>query len=185
MRTMSRDDLAAALAQDLDTAFPDLVRTLQDGVFSGAWRMVGNRHDAEEIAQEAFLRAYRALREYPASRIRELDPGAWVWTIAANLCRNHHRTRSRRPVTTELAVEPVAADRGPEVETLDREVGNDLAAALLDLSWPMRAAVVLHHVVGLPYDGVADALGRPVGTVKADVHRGLARLRTRLQEVTP
>jgi RNA polymerase sigma factor (sigma-70 family) len=181
---MSPDDLAAALAQDLDTAFPDLVRTLQDGVFSGALRMVGNRHDAEEIAQEAFLRAYRALRQYPASRIRELNPGAWVWTIAANLCRNHHRTRSRRPVTTELSIDPAATGRGPESEALDHDLGDHLVAELRHLSWPMRSAVVLHHVVGLPFDEVAAALDRPVGTVKADVHRGLARLRSRLQEVS-
>ena len=98
---MSFEGLAAELAHDLDRAFPDFVRSLQDGVYSGALRMVGNRHDAEEIAQEAFLRAYRALRDYPAERIRDLNPAAWVWTIAANLCRNHHRSRSRRPVTAE------------------------------------------------------------------------------------
>ena len=182
---MSPEDLAAALAQDLDTAFPDLVRSLQDGVFSGALRMVGNRHDAEEIAQEAFLRAYRALRHYPAARIRDLNPGAWVWTIAANLCRNHHRTRSRRPVTAELSIDPADPGRGPETEALNRVLSDRLAAELQHLTWPMRAAVVLHHVVGLPYEEVAAALDRPVGTVKADVHRGLTRLRTRLQEVTP
>src|SRR3990172_1692603 len=185
MRTMSPQGLAAELADDLDRAFPDLVRTLQDGVYSGAPRMVGNRHDAEEIAQEAFLRAYRALRAYPAERIRELNPAAWVWTIAANLCRNHHRTRSRRPVTAELSTDPAEARRGPEAETIDHELGDRLTAELRRLTWPMRAAVVLHHVVGLPYEEVAAALDRPVGTVKADVHRGLARLRTRLQEVTP
>ena len=184
MRTMTPEDLAAALAQDLDTAFPDLVRSLQDRVFSGALRMVGNRHDAEEIAQEAFLRAYRALRQYPAVRIRDLNLGAWVWTIAANLCRNHHRTRSRRPVTTELSHEPAETRRGPEAEALDLELGERLAGELLCLAWPMRAAVVLHHVVGLPYEEVATALDRPVGTVKADIHRGLTRLRSRLQEVT-
>jgi RNA polymerase sigma-70 factor (ECF subfamily) len=182
---MSPEDLAAALAQDLDTAFPDLVRSLQDGVFSGALRMVGNRHDAEEIAQEAFLRAYRALRQYPAARILDLNPGAWVWTIAANLCRNHHRTRSRRPVTAELAIEPADTRRGPEAEAMNRALSDRLAGELQHLTWPMRAAVVLHHVVGLPYEEVAAALDRPVGTVKADVHRGLTRLRTRLQEVTP
>src|SRR3990172_11710025 len=104
MRTMSPQGLAAELADDLDRAFPDLVRTLQDGVYSGALRMVGNRHDAEEIAQEAFLRAYRALRDYPAERIRQLSPAAWVWTIAANLCRNHHRTPNPPPVTSQLSI---------------------------------------------------------------------------------
>lgn len=185
MRTVTPEDLTTSLARDLDGAFPDMVRTLQNGVFSGTWRMVGNRHDAEEITQEAFLRAYRALRDYPTERIQNLDLRAWVWTIAANLCRNHHRTRSRRPVTSEFTTEPPTAARGPEAEAMDRDLGELLAAALGRLSFPMRAAVVLHHVVGLPYEEVASALDRPVGTVKADVHRGLARLRSTLQEVTP
>jgi len=185
MRTVTPSDLAAALATDLDGAFPDLVRETSKGVFSGALRLVGNRHDAEEIAQEAFLRAYRALRSYPAGRIREMNPAAWVWTIAANLCRNHHRTRTRRPITTAVTIEPADRSRGPEAEAIDRTQEEWLTAQLQELSWPMRAAVVLHHVVGLPYEEVATALGRPVGTVKADAHRGLARLRSRIEEVRP
>ena len=182
---MTTGDLAAALATDLDGAFPDLVRATSNGVFSGALRLVGNRHDAEEIAQEAYLRAYRALQGYPAQRIRELNPEAWMWTIAANLCRNHHRTRSRRPQTTESHTDPADHAPGPEATAVERSQEEWLAAELAQLTWPMRAAVVLHHVVGLPYEEVAAALGRPVGTVKADVHRGLARLRTRLEGMTP
>ena len=182
---MTSDDLAAALATDLDEAFPDLVRATSSGVFSGALRLVGNRHDAEEIAQEAYLRAYRALQGYPAQRIRELNPGAWMWTIAANLCRNHHRTRSRRPLTTDSDVEPADHAPGPEASAVERSQEEWLATELSQLTWPMRAAVVLHHVVGLSYEEVAAALGRPVGTVKADAHRGLARLRTRLEGMTP
>ena len=82
-------------------------------------------------------------------------------------------------------MDPVDTRRGPEEDAIDHELGDELAAELRQLSWPMRAAVVLHHVVGLPYEEVAIALDRPVGTVKADIHRGLARLRTRLQEVSP
>jgi hypothetical protein len=84
-----------------------------------------------------------------------------------------------------LSVDPVERGRGPEAEAIDHELGDRLAAELRLLAWPLRAAVVLHHVVGLPYEEVAAALDRPVGTVKADVHRGLSRLRTRVQEVTP
>ena len=87
-------------------------------------------------------------------------------------------------MTTELSHEPAETRRGPEAEALDLELGERLAGELLCLAWPMRAAVVLHHVVGLPYEEVATALDRPVGTVKADIHRGLTRLRSRLQEVT-
>ncbi len=183
MRTVTPGDLASALATDLDGAFADLVRETSGGVFSGALRLVGNRHDAEEISQEAYLRAYRALQGYPEERIRDLNPGAWMWTIAANLCRNHHRTRSRRPQTAETAAEPADRGPGPETVAIDRSQQEWLATELSHLTWPMRAAVVLHHVVGLPYDEVATALGRPVGTVKADAHRGLARLRARLEGI--
>lgn len=182
---MTTGDLATALAADLDGAFPDLVRATSSGVFSGALRLVGNRHDAEEIAQEAYLRAYRALQGYPPLRIRELNPEAWMWTIAANLCRNHHRTRSRRPQTSESHTDPADHAPGPEATAVERSQGEWLASELAQLTWPMRAAVVLHHVVGLTYEEVATALGRPVGTVKADAHRGLARLRTRLEGMTP
>jgi RNA polymerase sigma-70 factor (ECF subfamily) len=182
---MTADDLTTALAADLDGAFPDLVRATSSGIFSGALRLVGNRHDAEEIAQEAYLRAYRALQGYPEQRIRELDPGAWMWTIAANLCRNHHRTRSRRPQTADDPADPTDQTPGPEALAVNRSQEERLAAELATLTWPMRAAVVLHHVVGLSYEEVATALGRPVGTIKADVHRGLARLRTRLEGLTP
>ena len=177
--------LAAALAADLDRAFPDLVRATQDDVFSGALRMTGNRSDAEEITQEAFVRAYRALREYPAGRIRELRVRGWVWTIAANLCRNRARTRSRKPEdpleSGLLRPDPAP---GPEAEALGSLDRDRLAAHLARLSWPMRSAVVMRHVVGLGYQEIATALDRPPGTVKADVHRGLKRLRTALQEET-
>ena len=98
--------LAAALADDRDAAFPRLVRALQDGVFAGALRLTGSRADAEEITQEAFVRAYRALGAYPDERVRELRVREWVWTIALNLCRNRARGRSRRP-------ENLAADKPP------------------------------------------------------------------------
>lgn len=184
MSTVEITSLAEALADDLDAAFPDLVRTVQDGVFSGCLRMLGNRHDAEEVAQEAFLRAYRALQGYGPERIRSLRLEGWVWTIAANLCRNRYRSRSRKP-TAPLVAEPADAAMGPAESAENSEIGARLARLLTDLSWPMRSAVVLRHVVGLDYDSISAALERPVGTVKADVHRGLARLRARLTEETP
>jgi RNA polymerase sigma factor (sigma-70 family) len=177
------DDLTSRLAADLDDAFPDLVRRVQDGVFSGALRMTGNRADAEEITQEALVRAYRALRGYPPERIRALRPAGWVWTIAANLCRNRSRARSRRPETALPAGLEAVEDPGAGTE--ERAVGSiglaHLAGHLAALPWPMRAAVVLRHVVGLGYQEIAEALDRPQGTVKADVHRGLTRLRAAVE----
>lgn len=181
---MEIDTLPADLAGDLDAAFPRLVSALQDGVYSGVLRMVGDAHDAEEIAQEAFLRAYRALRTYPPERIRDLRPAPWVWTIAINLCRNHYRTRARRGTPSPLPDDLAASDRTPEDEAANRHLGDALARHLAELPWEMRRAVVLRHVVGLPYEEIGEVLRRPVGTVKSDVHRGLARLRRTIpQEV--
>ena len=182
-RTSDIESLPAALAAHLNRAFPDLVRALQDDVFSGALRMTGNRSDAEEITQETFVRAYRALGDYPAGRIGDLRLRGWVWTIAANLCRNRARARRRRPEEALPDAAPVL-DTGPGPEqlalgALERE---RLAAHLGALSWPMRSAVVLRHVVGLGYEEIAAVLERPAGTVKADVHRGLGRLRDSLEE---
>ncbi|MBM3695547.1 MAG: RNA polymerase sigma factor [Actinobacteria bacterium] len=175
--------LPAALAADRDAAFPLLVRALIDGVYSGALRLLGNSADAEEVTQEAFLRAYRALGRYPAARVGELRLREWVWTIAANLCRNRARDRRRRG---EETLDPEAAlpdpAPGPEARALASAGSGALAAHLARLPWPQRAAVVLRHVTGLPHAEIAAALGRPVGTVKSDVHRGLQQLRRQLEE---
>jgi len=175
--------LPAALAADRDAAFPHVVRALIDGVYSGALRMTGSRADAEDVAQEAFLRAYRALGGYSPERIRELRLREWVWAIAANLCRNRERSRRRRPQEA-LPSQAALADPapGPEDRALAAAGGEALAAHLARLPWAQRAAVVLRHVTGLSYAEVAVALGRPIGTVKADVHRGLQRLRSLLEE---
>jgi len=182
MTDNTTDTLTRALAANLDRAFPDLVRLLQDGLFSGALRMTGNRADAEDIAQETFIRAYRALTGYPAARIRGLKLRAWMWTIAINLCRNRARSRSRKPESSiPEGLEPASAAAGPEQIALEIEGGERLGAHVAGLPWAQRQAVVLRHVVGLGYAEISEALERPVGTVKADVHRALARLRAVVQ----
>jgi len=169
--------LPERLAKDLDGSFPDLVLAVQEGLYSGALRMTGSLTDAEDIAQETLVRAYRALGTYPPGRIRRLKLEAWIWTIAANLCRNRARRRSRKPESPLGGIEPPAGDAGPEDAAVGGDTRDRLAALVGELPWPMRAGVVMRHVVGLSYGEIADALERPVGTVKADVHRGLARLR--------
>ena len=165
------------LATDLDAAFSDFVSTYQDGLFSGSYRMTGDRGDAEDVTQETFVRAYRALRGYDADRIASLELRPWLWTIALNLYRNRARARARRPETELDGYE--AHTGGPEDGAVDRQ---HLAGLLADLPTPQRAAVVLRHVVDLSYDEMAEALGRPAGTLKADVHRGLERLRSALSK---
>lgn len=165
------------LAADLDRAFPELMRELQGGVYSGVRRMVPTGADAEDITQEVFIRAYRAMAGYPPERIKQLNLSGWIWTIAVNLCRNAARTRSRRPRTVELDRDTFDAGTGPEISALEADENGRWADRLGQLSPPQRTAVVLRHVVGLSYADIAEATGRVEGTVKADVHRGIAKLK--------
>ena len=175
--------LAAALAEDRDAAFPRLVGALQDGVFAGVLRLTGSRADAEEITQEAFVRAYRALGTYPDERVRDLRVREWVWTIALNLCRNRARGRARRPEAPSPQ-DPLLPDPapGPEQQALAAADREHLERHLARLPWATRASLVLRYVADLPYAEIASVLDRPVGTVRSDVHRGLRRLRQSMEE---
>jgi RNA polymerase sigma-70 factor (ECF subfamily) len=167
------DDLCDRLADDLDSAFPDLVRSVQDDLCSGLRRLHGT--EAEDLAQDTLVRAYLALQGYAPDRIRDLSVRAWIWTIALNLGRNRARDRARRPTLVELD------DRHP---TWDTEPADAVAwdRRLARLPAAQRTAVVLRHVAGLGYGEIAEATGRPEGTVKADVHRGLERLRRIMED---
>ena len=170
--------LTHLLAADLDGSFERLVRAHVDRLFSIALRILGDRGDAEEAAQDALVRAYRALGGYEAGRIRDLRLRPWLTTIVVNVCRN--RTRVRRVPTTELGFEPGAE---PAVDPVTRRDARDAWAALLmTLPAAQRTAVVLRHVDGLSYAEMSTALGRPEGTLKAQVHRGLAALRDALED---
>lgn len=178
--------LIAALARDLDGSFEALVLAHQDRLYSIALRMLGNAGDAEEAAQDALIRAYRAIAAYPAERILELRLRPWLATIVLNLCRSRIGRRvasGRVPLSLDAAepgtLEPPTDERsGPAATVARRDAGRTWAALLLALPPAYRSAVVLRHVDGLTYPEVATALDRPEGTVKAQVHRGLALLRT-------
>jgi RNA polymerase sigma factor (sigma-70 family) len=182
--TMSQpdEDLVGALVTDLDAGFIALFHALRHVVFSTALRVTGRWADAEDLTAEAFLRAYRALSGYPPDRIQALQPRAWLLTIALNLWRNSQRDASRRPATESaehLLDPPDPPDPRSDVEQAvgEHETDRELADLLAVLPPEQRAAVVLRHVVDLPVAEVAAILGRPEGTVKAQISRGLRRLR--------
>jgi RNA polymerase sigma-70 factor, ECF subfamily len=169
-------ELADRLARDLDATFESLVLAHQDRLFTIAFRTGGDRHDAEELVQDCFVRAYRALATYAPPRIRELRLRGWLTTILLNAGRN--RARVRRVPTTELVFDPGAEPASDPLARRDeRETWGRLLASL---SPAQRTAVVLRHVDGMSYAEIAAATGRPEGTVKAHVHRGLAALRAAL-----
>jgi RNA polymerase sigma-70 factor (ECF subfamily) len=187
--TMDTDEaLARRLAHDLDGSFEALVLAHQDRLYTIAHRFLGNRHDAEEVTQDALVRAYRAMAGYEAGRIRALQLRPWLATIALNLCRNRLARSQGARGTLSLDRESVdgnplpepAADpsAGPAAALDRREAQRRWAALVVQLPPAYRAPVVLRHVDGLSYPELAIALDRPEGTVKAQVHRGLALLRT-------
>ena len=180
--------LAAHLARNLDAAFPGLVAAHADRLYSIALRLLGDGRDAEEVAQDALIRAYRALGEYEAERIATLRLRPWLAAICVNLARNRRRNvADRRP---PVSLEPLLDDGfdpidraapEPDAVAVRRAEEDELADLLLRLPTPLRTAIVLRHVEGLSVAETAEALGRPEGTIKAQVSRGLARLRALLE----
>ena len=158
-----------------DGVFERLVHDHQDQIFALGLALTGNRHDAEEVAQDTFLRAYRALATYTPERVRELKQKAWLHRIAVNVVRN--RTRGLRPRLVELNGNEPARGASPEEDALRRIEIDELASRVSALPARYREALVLRHVQDLSYAEVSEALGQPVGTVKSNVHRGLKMLR--------
>jgi RNA polymerase sigma-70 factor (ECF subfamily) len=183
---MHEHDLPAALADDCDGTFADLVMTFQDQLYAFALRLTDNPHDAEEIVADAFVRAYQALDRYPAERIRALLLRPWLYQITRNVFRNRVRGRRlHRAPYDQGGPEPDTVQTDEAVEQPDSvveraELRKTLATQVAMLPERERVVVVLHHIQGLGYGEIARMLEQPVGTVKANVHRGIQRLRVAL-----
>jgi RNA polymerase sigma-70 factor, ECF subfamily len=182
-------ELQEDLARDLDAAFEGLVLAYQDRLFAFAFRLCASREDAEEVAQDAFVRAYRALKVYPPDRIRALALRAWLYQIALNVARNRFR-RKRRPMVSldhgrrgddggfPKAIEPADDPEGrPDRRLEKRRARRDVASLVRALPDRYRAPIVLRYVEGLPVEEVAAILKQPVGTAKSNLHRGVNALR--------
>lgn len=173
--------LRKALIADLDAGFAEVVATHQDLVFSLALRSTAHRADAEDLAADAFLRAYRALRGYDETRLAALTVRPWLVTVVLNTARTRARTLGRRPAISDADL-PDRADPVPAVEdrVTTAEGERALGAHLATLPEKQRLAVVLRHVVDLPVAEVATVLGVGENTARSHAARGLARLRARL-----
>ena len=112
---MSQDErLQERIAEDLDANFEELVRTYQDRLYSYALRLMGRAEDAEEVAQDAFVKAYRALATYPGERIRALALKPWLYRITLNAARNRFRGKKLRTVSLDHPRNPHGGDEGAE-----------------------------------------------------------------------
>ena len=184
---MDERDLPGELAVELDGSFERLVLLYQDRLYAFVLGLSGVPQDAEEIVADTFVRAYRALVRYPAERIQALALRPWLYRIALNTFRNRVRGR-RLPLVpldeigehTDLACEPDATGQPDQVGERG-ELREKLALLIAALPERYRVAVVLRHIQGCEYGEIATLLGQPIGTVKANVHRGLRRLRDGLR----
>jgi RNA polymerase sigma-70 factor (ECF subfamily) len=149
----------------------------EDLVYGMARRWTADADDARDVAQDALIRAWRAIERYDRERLRSLQPRGWLATIVRNVARNRARDRGPAHDPIEAAGDPADTAARPEQRALAREAAREWGARLARLPERQRVAVELRHVHGLSYPEVAEALGRPINTVKSDVHRGVLALR--------
>lgn len=144
-----------------------------DAVYRTALRLTGNPAEAEDLAQETMLKAFRSWRQYQAGT----NAKAWLLTILRNTFVNRYRREKARPVTVDVtAIEPFTVfrevqDADPERTFFDRLVDGDVLRAIDRLPDDFREVLVLSDVEGLTYAEIADAVGAPVGTVKSRLYR--------------
>jgi RNA polymerase sigma-70 factor, ECF subfamily len=164
--------------------FERIVDEFQRRLYGFALRMTGNREDAEEIVQDAFVRAFRALGKMTPEQRQELRLQPWLYTITLNVTRN--RLRSKRP--TNVALDSLAdpdallneTQEGPEQPEHIVERSADMVLveqALLQLPMHLRAAATLRFIEGRSHPEIAEILNQPIGTVKSHVHRAVRILR--------
>jgi RNA polymerase sigma-70 factor (ECF subfamily) len=165
-------------------ALDEIVRRYMDRVLTYVRRMVANREDAEDIAQETFVRVFAGLRSFQSRS----SLNTWVYRIATNLCIDYRR-RNLRPERRMVALDAVeradavseAPATGricqPEAAAMRSELATVLDKAISELPDKLRAVVVLHDVNGLPYEEIAQIVGCPLGTVKSRLFHARAALR--------
>lgn len=167
-------------------AFAALVDKYQDSIYNYVARMLHDRTEAEDVAQEAFVRAYQALPEFRGASSFQ----TWLYRIASNLAIDAARRRGRR--STLSLEEPVSTDDGdvsrqfpdeqpgPFEQVRSSEIQQTVREAIAELSPKLRAVIALYDLQGLSYQEIADILGCPVGTVKSRLFNARNQLHDKL-----
>lgn len=193
-RESGRDPFERSLVRRLQKqdprAFEELVRTYQNRVFGLVYRMLGDRHEAEDVAQEVFLSVYRAIGRYRGDGRFQ----TWLFRIAANACRTRLRQLASRAahraeplesvqdVARASANPPVAAEvEGPEAAAAGRRLEAAIQRELSALDEDQRLLIVLRDIEGLSYQEILAVTGLPEGTLKSRLHRARLALKERLR----
>ena len=181
--------LALEAARGRETAFRELLNRYERPVFSLIYRMVRDRSLAEDLAQDAFIRAFNAIGSY--------NPGykfsSWMFKIAHNLTIDHLRKRRLDTISIHGSPHAVTADEQartslvlesseerPDAYVENLELGSQIEAAIGKLRPEYRAVTLLRHVEGYSYQEIADILEIPLGTVKTYIHRARLELKAAL-----
>lgn len=186
-------ELATMAARGREAAFRELLARYERPVFSLIYRMVRDRTQAEDLAQEAFVRAFNAIGTYKTS----YKFSNWILKIANNHTIDHlrkrrldtisihgspHATTAEEASQTELVV--ASTDENPHEYLEHKELGGQIERAIGGLRTEYRTAVILRHVEGYAYDEIAEIMNVPLGTVKTYLHRARAELRESLAHLT-
>jgi len=157
-----------------ESAIHALVERFQSDVFGLCVRLLHHRHDAEDVTQEVFLRIFRSLMRWHSHR--PLKP--WIMGITVNRCRTWMAARAKRPELVDYLHETASSKPADDSPELVREIN----AAVHELRWEYRSVFVMFHERGLPYEDIAEAIEKPVGTVKTWLHRARIEVLERLRQ---
>jgi len=162
-----------AFERQAEKAFPS--------VFGTALRLTRSREEAEDLSQEAIVRAYEAFERFDGANFK-----AWILRITTNLYINKYRSRQRGPSMASLddegMIEPMSAESQiPDRILFDNAVGTEIEQALSKVPDDFRIAVILSDIEGMSYQEIADATEAPIGTVRSRIARGRAILRRFLE----
>ena len=172
-----------AVAEWVPPTWEEVVRAHSARVYRLAYRLTGNRHDAEDLTQEVFVRVFRSLSKYTPGTFE-----GWLHRITTNLFLDMARRRQRirmEGLGDDAAQRLHGPDPTPAQAFEDRHLDSDIQEALEALAPEYRAAVVLCDIEGLSYEEIAATLGVKLGTVRSRIHRGRAQLRAGLPHRRP
>ena len=184
MATTDEELVARSRGGDLDS-FNQLVLRWERPIYALAYRVIGREEDARDVAQEAFLRAFRALGGFKG----QAKVSSWLYRITLNLCRDWMRRERRTPIVQapegldiiELAGEAEPSE--PIEDVLSRkDLGRAVEKAMALLPEEQRTAIIMKEYHGLTFQEIADLLDCPLSTVKTRLYQGLSVLRKQLRE---